>query len=209
VLELGEELHRPHEKLREVYFPEGSLVSLLVSVDPKSDIEVGMVGGEGMVGQWLALGFDSSPARALVQHPGLALRTTVARLRAELGRSAALRRELTRGAYNAMATAMQISGCNTRHTLESRLARWLLMTRDRVWASELSLTQHLLAQMLGVQREGVTKAATALRRRKLIDYERGRLRILDHDGLHAAACSCYDVIRKLDGAKYSPQNLRA
>ena len=192
------EVHRPGEKLREVYFPEGSLVSLLVAVEPGSYVEVGMVGGEGMVGLAVALGADSAPMRALVQHPGLALRTSVALLQAELGRSPVLRRAMARCAYVAMATAMQITGCNARHTLESRLARWLLMTRDRVWASELTLTQGLLAHMLGVQREGVTKAASALRRRGIIEYERGRIRILDHDGLRAASCACYGVIRKLD-----------
>jgi CRP-like cAMP-binding protein len=192
-------LHEPGLRMRDVYFPDGCLISLLAAAEQRGAIEVGMVGSEGMVGLPVGLGFSTSPARSLVQHAGLALRASAPHFRAELGRSADLRREIARCAHVAMSTAMQISACNNRHSLQSRLARWLLMTHDRVLSGELALTQQWLAQMLGVQREGVTKAASTLRRRKLIEYVRGKIRILDLDGLRASACSCYKVIAKLDG----------
>jgi len=197
-LRLGQLLYESNGRMRDVYFPDGCLVSLLVVLDRQDAIEVGMVGREGMVGFPLGMGYHASPVRALVQHGGSALRTTAARFRSELRRSPELQRALSRCAYVSMATAMQISGCNAKHSLQSRLARWLMMTRDRVPSLELPLTQKLLAQMLGVQREGVTMAAAALRRRRLIEYSRGRLRILNARGLRAAACSCYRVIRALE-----------
>jgi CRP-like cAMP-binding protein len=118
----------------------------------------------------------------------------------ELKRNAPLRREVDRCAYVAMATAMQIAACNNRHLLEARLARWLLMTRDRVAADRFRFTQEFIALMLGVRRAGVNGAAAALQRRGLIRYSRGMMQILDRHGLLARSCSCYGVIRKLENA---------
>ena len=166
--------------------------------DGGEGLEVGLVGRDGMVGMPLALGAASSPVRVLVQGAGSALRMSAARFRAELKRDAALRRLLERCAHVSMSTAMQIAVCNKVHMLSERLARWLLMVRDRLALEEFPLTQEFLADMLGVRRAGVTEAAGALQERGLIRYARGRIQILDVGSLSAAACSCYGVIRKLE-----------
>lgn len=202
-LGLGQVLYEPTRRMRDVYFPDGCLISLLVVLDRENGIEVGMVGREGMLGFPSGVAYPVSPVRALVQYAGGAWRTSVALLRSELARNPVLHRQLSRYAYVSTATAMQISGCNARHPTQARLARWLMMTRDRVPSLDLPLTQKLLAQMLGVQREGVTGAAGALRRRGLIKYSRGRLTILDARGLRGAACSCYRLIRKLESGQKS------
>ena len=193
-------LSQPGPASRYVYFPNEGMVSLLAVADGRSALEVGLVGAEGMVGLPAALGAKSSPVRAMVQGAGSAVRITTARLRAELERNPPLRREVERCAYVTMATAMQVAVCNKQHVLEARLARWLLMTRDRTASDEFRFTQQFIALMLGVRRTGVTVAAGALQRRKLIRYSRGTMRILDRKGLRAASCSCYDVIRELENA---------
>jgi len=182
-----------------VYFPNDGMVSLLAVVaERKSGLEVGLVGREGMVGIPLALGVSTSPVKALVQGAGSAMRMSAARLVSELKHNRPLQRALDRCAYVAMATAMQIAVCNKTHLLEARLARWLLMTRDRVASDEFRFTQEFIALMLGVRRAGVTNAAGELQRRKLIRYSRGTMRILDRKRLRAASCSCYEFIRKLE-----------
>ena len=185
---------------RYVYFPKEGMVSLLAVADRRSALEVGLVGAEGIVGVSAALGAPSSPVKAMVQGAGSALRITTARFRRELERNVPLRREIARCAYVAMATAMQVAVCNKEHVLEARLARWLLMTRDRTTSDEFRFTQQFIALMLGVRRTGVTVAAGALARRKLIRYSRGTMRILDRQRLRAASCSCYGVIRELENA---------
>jgi CRP-like cAMP-binding protein len=158
---------------------------------------VGLVGREGLVGVALALGADSSPDRALVQGSGSALRMRAASFCEALGRSLPLQREVLRYAYAKLIQARQTAACNRFHTVEARLARWLLLTGDRVRADHFHLTHELLADTLGVRRVGVTNAATALQRRKLISYSRGDIRILDRPGLKAAACECYEIVRNL------------
>jgi CRP-like cAMP-binding protein len=185
---------------RYLYFPNEGMVSLLAVADRRGELEVGLVGAEGIVGVSAALGAPTSPVRAMVQGAGSALRITTARFRRELERNLPLRREIERCAYVAMATAMQVAVCNKEHLLEARLARWLLMTRDRSASDEFRCTQQFIALMLGVRRTGVTIAAGALQRRKLIRYSRGTMRILDRTGLRAASCSCYGVIRELENA---------
>jgi CRP-like cAMP-binding protein len=194
-LAFGEVLYEPGKTIREVYFPGASLVSLLTPVDGHLALEVGMVGREGMVGYPLALGIQTSPVRALVQGAGPALRMSAKRFSTELGRNPAVQRELNRYVHAMMKQISQTAACNRFHVVEARLARWLLMTRDRVGAGEFRMTHEFLSHMLGVRRVGVTEAATALQRRKLIEYTRGRIRILDHRGLEAACCSCYEVVR--------------
>jgi CRP-like cAMP-binding protein len=196
---LGKVLYRPGSASRHVYFPNDGMVSLLAVVaERRSGLEVGLVGREGMVGIPLALGISTSPVKALVQGAGSAMRTSAARLGSELKHNRPLQRALDRCAYVAMATAMQVAVCNKTHLLEARLARWLLMTRDRVASDEFRFTQEFIALMLGVRRAGVTNAAGELQRRKLIRYSRGTMRILDRKRLRAASCSCYEVIRKLE-----------
>ena len=199
-LEFGKVLYEPGDAVGHVYFPEDCLISLLVAVEGNGALEVGMVGKEGMVGLSLALGRSSSPVRVLVQGGGSALRMSGKRFMRELKVDGRLRRELDRGIHVAMLTAMQIAACNKSHLLAERLARWLLMVRDRLGRDEFPLTQEFLARMLGVRRSGVTGAASELQRRDLIRYSRGNMRILDLAGVRAATCECYRVIRNLEQA---------
>ncbi|MGB5081936.1 MAG: Crp/Fnr family transcriptional regulator [Burkholderiales bacterium] len=190
-LTFGEVLYEPGQRIRHVYFPGDSLVSLLTLIEGHLALEVGMVGREGMVGVVLSLGQDVSPVRALVQGSGGAMRMKAARFCEELRTSAQLRQEVSRYTVALMAQITQTAACNRFHVVEKRLARWLLMTRDRVRSNEFRLTHEFLGHMLGVRRVGVTKAARALQKEELIAYSRGKIRILDPKGLKAAACSCY------------------
>jgi CRP-like cAMP-binding protein len=183
-----------------VYFPSDCMVSLLAVADRGNGLEVGLVGAEGMVGISLALGISKSPVKALVQGAGSAMRMSATRFSKELEHNRRLRREVDRCAYVAMATAMQVAVCNKAHVLEARLARWLLMTQDRVAADKFRFTQEFIALMLGVRRAGVNSAASALQRRGLIRYSRGSMQILDRKRLRETSCSCYEVIRKLENA---------
>ena len=200
----GDVLYHPGDTIRDVFFPTESLVSLLTPVDGHLALEVGMVGREGMVGVPLALGIDVSSVRALVQGAGHALKMSAARFRTELHAIPALQSELNLYVHTLMAQISQTAACNRFHVVEARLARWLLMTRDRVRSGEFRMTHEFLSHMLGVRRVGVTEAATALQRRHLIEYSRGSIRILDHAGLEAACCDCYTVVRDMhDGVAYS------
>jgi CRP-like cAMP-binding protein len=196
-LTFGEVLYEPGEPIRHVYFPDKSLVSLLTLVDGRLALEIGMVGREGMVGTPLALGVRVSPVRALVQGTGAALRMKSARFLKELRQSLHLQRVLYRYTHTLMAQVEQTAACNRFHAVQERLARWLLMTRDRVQSNDFRLTQEFLSHMLGVQRVGVTRAAGQLQKRKLIEYSRGKIRIIDQRGLEAASCSCYQIVRDI------------
>lgn len=199
-LTFGEVLYRPGEPIHHVYFPTDSLVSLLTLAEGHHALEVGMVGYEGMLGIPLALGVSDSPVRALVLGSGTALRMTSADFHNEFQRSLLLQREVYRYTYELMAQMTQTAACNSFHQVEARLARWLLMTRDRMRSNQFHQTQDLLGNILGVRRVGVTKAAGALRQRKLISYNRGEISILDGDGLEAAACQCYQVVKDMHNA---------
>ena len=194
-LTFGNVLYEPGQKMRHVYFPGDSLVSLLTLVDDHLALEVGMVGCEGMVGIPLALGINVSPFRALVQGGGLAMRMKAAHFRKELHQSLHLQEALFRYTHSLMAQVAQTAACNRFHVVEERLARWLLMTRDRVKSNDFHLTQEFLSHMLGVRRVGVTKAAGHLQERELIEYSRGYISITDRRGLEAASCSCYRATR--------------
>jgi len=194
-LSFGKVLYEPGDPIRHVYFPTDSLVSLLTLADGHLALEVGMVGREGMVGTPMPLGINVSPVRALVQGSGTAMRMTSARFRKEFRQCPPLQRALYRYVHVLMAQVAQTAACNRFHVVEARLARWLLMTRDRVRANRFYLTHEFLAHMLGVRRVGVTKAASALQQRKLIRYSRGNITILDRNGLEAASCKCYQVVK--------------
>ena len=189
----GEVLYEPGDPIRYVYFPNDSLVSLLTLVDRNLAIEVGMVGREGMVGIALALGIDVTSFRTMVQVTGTAMRMKAAPFRNELRHSLSLQREVHLYTHTLMRQVAQTAACNSFHVVEARLARWLLMTRDRICSDHFHLTHEFLAYTLGVRRVGVTKAAHALKQRKLIDYSRGNIDIIDGHGLEAASCSCYEM----------------
>ena len=196
-LTYAEVLYGPGDPIRHVYFPNDSLVSLLATVEGRQALEVGLVGREGMVGISVALGVDISSVRALVQGTGTAMRMESVRFRKEFQQCPALQRRLYRYAHAMLVEARQTAACNRFHVVEARLARWLLMTRDRARSDQFLLTQEFLANMLGVRRVAVTKAAGALQRRKLIKYTRGKIRILDQKGLEAASCGCYRIVENL------------
>ena len=192
-------LYESGERIRHVHFPNRGLISLLTPMHRRPSVEVCMVGREGMAGIPLFLGVDVSPMRALVQGSGSAMRITAAAFRDEAERSPSLRRQLNRYLYTFFVQVAQTAACNSNHQLGPRLARWLLMTHDRVQSDEFYLTQEFLSQMLGVQRAGVTKAAGLLQKKKLIRYRRGRITILNRRGLERASCECHSVVNKMSG----------
>jgi CRP-like cAMP-binding protein len=196
-LSLGVVLNEPEARTTYTYFPIDCMVSLVAVTEGRSNLEVGLVGREGMVGVALALGVEESPVQAIVQGKGTAIRIPSSAFAEALKKNAALRAAAHRFAYESMAMAMLIAACNNKHALESRLARWLLMTRDRLSTTTFEMTQQFLGQMLGVTRPSVSLVATELQRRGLISYRRGVVKLLDLKGLDTAACSCYGKIRRL------------
>lgn len=193
-LDFGQIIYEPGDTIQHIYFPTDALVSLLTLADGHLALEVGMVGCEGMIGTPRALGVTISPVRALVQGTGSAQRMSAARFQKELNQCPPLRRVIHRYIHVLMAQVTQTAACNRFHVVEKRLARWLLMTLDRVSQNPFQLTQEFLSHMLGVRRVGVTKAATALQQRKLISYSRGHITILDRAGLEAYSCGCYRAV---------------
>jgi CRP-like cAMP-binding protein len=193
----SESLSEPGERIRHVYFPIDCLVSLIAPGQGRTQLEIGLVGNEGMLGVPLLLGVDVSPLRALVQGAGQAWRISSATFLRELESNTTLRAALNRYLYVFLAQTLQTATCARFHPVEARLARWLLMTRDRAHSRQFHVTQAFLAFMLGVRRMGITGAASTLRQRNLIRYSRGDMSILDIRGLEAAACPCYRIDKKI------------
>jgi len=195
-LRFGSVLYEPGDPLKYAYFPNDSIISLLSTVEDRSTLEVGIIGNEGVVGVSALLGVRASPNRALVQGAGSAMRMKTATLLKEARADDSLQKLLNRQIHALMTQISQSAACNRFHRVDARLARWLLMTRDRTGSDEFRLTHDFLSDMLGVRRVGVTNSATVLQRKKLIKYSRGHITILDRAGLKAVACPCYSIVKK-------------
>ncbi len=193
---LGDVLYEPGMEMRYVYFPISSIVSLLYVMEDGASAEIAVVGDEGIVGVSLFMGGESTPSRAVVQSAGHAFRLSGQRLKQEFFRAGAMQRLLLRYTQALLTQMAQTAVCNRHHSLDQQLCRWLLMSLDRVRSNELTMTQELIANMLGVRREGVTEAAGKLQKAGLIRYHRGRITVLDRVGLEARACECYGVVKK-------------
>lgn len=203
-VEAGDVLSEPDDPIRYVYFPHDCLISLLAVAEGRMTLEVGLVGREGMLGATVALGHERTQVRAVVQRAGSAHRLETDALRAEFARSPALQRVLARYTDTLLAQAIQIAVCSRFHVLEARLARSLLVTRDRLQSDKFHLTHEFLAHALGVRRVGVTKAASALQQQGLIIYSRGNIEILDAEGLAAASCTCYEIVKEAGEVPLGP-----
>jgi CRP-like cAMP-binding protein len=196
---LGQVLYEPGARIRHCYFPNEGVVSLLTVLEPHKAAEVGMVGREGLVGMSATVGINVSQLRAVVQGTGSAMRITAANLQKEFAARNSLHRGLIRFNHSLMGQVAQTAACNRFHNAEMRLARWLLVTRDRLRSESFQLTHKFLSLMIGVRRVGVTTAAGSLAKRNLISYSRGNIRILNSKGLQAASCECYGIVKLMYG----------
>ena len=194
-VDIGSVLSHPGDLIHHIYFPHDCLISLLGVAEGRMTLEIGLVGREGMLGATVALGHETSQVRAIVQRAGSASRMDSAAFCTEFARNGALQRVLYRYTDSLLAQAIQIAVCSRFHVLEARLARSLLITRDRLQSDKFHLTHEFLAHALGVRRVGVTKAASALQQQGLIIYSRGNIEILDAEGLAAASCTCYEIVK--------------
>lgn len=192
---LGEVIYEFGERLKYAYFPTTSIVSLVYNTEAGASAEMGMVGNDGLVGIALFMGGETRPNRAIVQHAGGAIRMRVNALQKEFKDGGSFQHVLLRYTQALITQISQAAVCNGLHSVEQRLARWLLLTLDRMSSNELQVTQELLSTLLGVRREGVTLAVGCLRDRGLIGCRRGQITILNRTGMEAAACECYRVVK--------------
>ena len=193
---LGHVLYESGSELRSVYFPTTSIVSLLYVMLDGASAEIAVVGNEGLIGVALFMGGETMPNRAVVQSAGHAYRLKGQLLKQEFNRSGELQHLLLRYTQALLTQMAQTAVCNRHHSLDQQLCRWLLLSLDRLPSTELVMTQELIANMLGVRREGVTEAAGNLQRAGLIRYQRGRITVLNRAGLEERACECYAVVKK-------------
>lgn len=189
-------LYEPGGKLGWVYFPTDSIVSLLYVMENGASAEIAVIGNEGVVGIAIFLGGQTMPNRGVVQSAGQAFRLKGSILTQEFNRSGAVQHLLLRYTLALLTQMAQTAVCNRHHTVDQQLCRWLLLSLYRLPNMELSMTQELIANMLGVRREGVTEAAGKLQKAGLITYHRGRITVLDRPGLEDRVCECYDVVRE-------------
>ena len=193
---LGRVLYESGSTLQHVYFPTDSIVSLLYVMEDGHSAEIAIVGNEGMVGVALFMGGETTPSRAIVQSAGSAYRIPGALLKAEFVRAGPLQRLLLRYTQALITQMAQTAVCNRHHSVEQQLCRWLLLSLDRLDSNDLVMTQELIANMLGVRREGVTESAGKLQKLGLIRYSRGRITVLDRASLEQHACECYAVVKR-------------
>jgi CRP-like cAMP-binding protein len=195
-LPLGAVIYESGGEQGHVYFPAAGIVSLLYVMNDGAAAEIAVVGNEGAVGIALFMGGETTPSRAVVQSEGTAWRIEPAAIKSEFARGGAMQRLLLRYTQALITQMTQTAVCNRHHLLEQQLCRWLLLSLDRLPSNELVMTQQLIANMLGVRREGVTEAAGRLQADGLIDYSRGRINVLDRARLEKRACECYGVVRR-------------
>ena len=193
---LGDVIYESGTQLRHVYFPTTSIVSLLYVMEDGASAEIAVVGNEGIIGIALFMGGESTPSRAIVQSAGFAYRLEAPLLKKEFNRAGHVMHLLLRYTQALITQMSQTAVCNRHHSVDQQLCRWLLLSLDRLSSNELTMTQELIANMLGVRREGVTAAAGKLQSAGLIDYSRGRITVLDRLGLEARSCECYAVVKK-------------
>ena len=196
-LSLGQVLYEPGSTMSHVYFPTTAIISLLYVMDDGASAEIAVVGLEGIVGISLFMGGETTPSRAVVQSAGQGYRLRASAVKEEFDRSVAVLHLLLRYTQALITQMAQTAVCNRHHSLDQQLCRWLLLSLDRLRGSaELAMTQELIANMLGVRREGVTEAALNLQAAGLIRYARGRIKVLDRPGLEQRTCECYAVVKK-------------
>ena len=193
---LGQVLYESGSKLSHVHFPTTAIVSLLYVMEDGASAEIAVVGNEGIVGISLFMGGETTPSRAVVQSAGFGYRLKADTIKAEFNRAGPVMHLLLRYTQALITQMAQTAVCNRHHSLDQQLCRWLLLSLDRLQGSELVMTQELIANMLGVRREGVTEAAHKLQDAGLIRYSRGRIAVLDRTGLETRVCECYAVVKK-------------
>jgi CRP-like cAMP-binding protein len=194
-LKLGDVLYESGSRLRHVYFPTTAIISLLYVMEDGASAEIAIVGNEGILGISLFMGGDTTPSRAVVQSAGHGFRLKADMLKAEFGRFGPTMHLLLRYTQALITQMAQTAVCNRHHSVDQQLCRWLLLSLDRLGSNELSMTQELIANMLGVRREGVTEAAGKLQKAGLIRYGRGKIVVLDREGMEARCCECYQVVK--------------
>jgi CRP-like cAMP-binding protein len=206
-MELGRVLYESGDLLRHVYFPTDSIVSLLYVLADGASAEISVVGNEGLIGIALFMGGETTPSRAIVQSAGHAYRLIGQRLKDEFHRNGAMQVLLLRYTQALLTQMAQTAVCNRHHSVDQQLCRWLLLSLDRLSGSHLVMTQELIANMLGVRREGVTEAAGKLQRLGVIEYSRGQITVLDRPKLEQLCCECYAAVKKeSDRLLPSPRN---
>jgi CRP-like cAMP-binding protein len=195
-LQLGQVLYEPGSALDHVYFPTTAIVSLLYVMQNGESAEIAVVGNEGVVGVSLFMGGDSTSSRAVVQSAGEGFRLTAPLMKEEFYRGGAVLRLLLRYTQALITQMVQTAACNRHHSLDQQLCRWLLLSLDRLQGTEMVMTQQLIANMMGVPREGAAAGALNLHNAGLIDYTLGQIRVLDREGLEKRTCECYAVVKK-------------
>ncbi|CAB3744414.1 hypothetical protein LMG24238_07262 [Paraburkholderia sediminicola] len=193
---LGQVIYESGDRLDHVYFPATSIVSLLYVMQNGASAEIAIVGNEGMIGIALFMGGETTPNRAVVQSAGRAYRLDARILKDEFHRAGVVQRLLLRYTQSLITQMAQTAVCNRHHSIDQQLCRWLLLSIDRLPSNELTMTQELIANMLGVRRAGVTEAAMKLQDARLIRYSYGHIEVLDRPGLEKRVCECYEVVRK-------------
>ncbi|MGQ0835278.1 MAG: Crp/Fnr family transcriptional regulator [Gammaproteobacteria bacterium] len=193
---LGMVLYESGDALRHIYFPTDSIISLLYVLQDGSSAEIAVVGNEGVIGVSLFMGGETTPSRAIVQSAGFAYRLTGKRLKIEFNRHGQMLDVLLRYTQSLITQMAQTAVCNRHHTVDQQLCRWLLLSLDRLPSDQLNMTQELIANMLGVRREGVTEAAGKLQKEGVIRYSRGRITVLNRRKLEHLSCECYAVVKK-------------